>query len=154
MNTQNGQTMILPDGRQLGYTTIGKGKPIIYFHGTSSSRLEVKLLEKLASDFNLQLIGVDRPGYGLSTFKARKTLQEFNSDINCLAQQLGFSRFGVLGWSGGGAFALAYVSFFPEHVTKAVIAGTPNLPFDASTAHNMPFARFSHENPFCWVFRD
>ena len=142
------QVITLPDGRQLGYCVVGKGKPVIYFHGTASSRLEALLLRELASNAGLQIIGVDRPGYGLSTFNPRRELQDFNSDVNFLADHLGLERFGVLGWSGGGTFALAYLACYPERVTKAVIVGTPALPFDVSTAHNMPFARFVMKIPF------
>ncbi|MEM2108207.1 MAG: alpha/beta hydrolase, partial [Candidatus Bathyarchaeia archaeon] len=143
-----GQVLTLPDGRQLGYLTIGKGQPLIYFHGTASSRLEILLLKELVSQAKLQIIGVDRPGYGLSTFKPIKSLSDFNSDINFLADYLGINKFGVLGWSGGGVFALAYLALFPEHVTRAVVAGAPALPFDAATAHNTPFARFAMRLPF------
>lgn len=143
-----GQTLSLPDGRQLGYLTLGKGLPIIYFHGTASSRLEILLLKELASKAKLQIIGVDRPGYGLSTFKPIKNLSDFNNDINFLADHLGLNKFGILSWSGGGVFALAYLALFPERVTRAVIASAPALPFDAATAHNTPFARFVMQLPF------
>lgn len=142
------QVISLPGGRQLGYTIIGEGKPIVYFHGTASSRLEVLLLKELADNQKLKIIGIDRPGYGLSTFKSRKNLQDFNDDVNFLTQQLGIERFGVLGWSGGSAFALAYLAFFPERTTRTVIVGAPSLPFDVSTAHNMPLARYVMKLPF------
>lgn len=145
------QLISLPDGRQLGYSIIGKGKPVLYFHGTASSRLEALLLKDLTASGKLQVICIDRPGYGLSIYKPRKNLQDFNDDVNCLTEHLGIERFGVLGWSGGGAFALAYLAFFPERVTRAVIVGAPALPFDASMAHNMPFARYVMKLPFLGV---
>jgi pimeloyl-ACP methyl ester carboxylesterase len=144
---RSGQVLSLPDGRQLGYIAIGEGVPVVYFHGTASSRLETLLLKDLANAANLQIIGVDRSGYGLSTFQQRKSLQEFAGDVNHLTDYLGFERFGVLGWSGGGAFALAYIALFPERVNRAVVVGAPALPFDVSTAHNMPLARFIMKIP-------
>jgi pimeloyl-ACP methyl ester carboxylesterase len=142
------QAISLPDGRQLGYLIIGKGVPVVYFHGTASSRLEILLLKELACAERLQIIGIDRPGYGLSTFQRRKNLQDFNADVSFLTNYLGIERFGLLGWSGGGAFALAYIAFFPKRVTRAVIVGAPALPFDVSKAHNMPFARFVMKIPY------
>jgi pimeloyl-ACP methyl ester carboxylesterase len=136
------QDVTLPDGRKLGYCTVGKGQPVIYFHGTASSRLEVLLLKEFAEKAGLQIVGVDRPGYGISTFHNRKSLQDFNGDINFLADTLGFERFAVLGWSGGGAFALAYLARHPERVTKAVVADSPSLPFDVSHAHDFPFSKY------------
>ena len=147
----NSQVIVLPDGRRLGYSTVGNGKPVVYFHGTASSRLEVLLLNEFAQSTNLQIIGIDRPGYGLSSFMSRKNLRDFNSDINFLMNRLGFERFSVLAWSGGGVFALAYLAFFSERVTRAVIVGAPSLPFDVSTAHNLPFARYVMKLPFLGV---
>ncbi len=131
---------VLPDGRKLAYTTVGEGCPLVYFNGTASSRLEVLLLQKLA-DSGLQLIGVDRPGYGLSTYKPRRRLTDFNGDLNCLADHLGLEKFAVLGWSGGGVFALAYLTHNPDRVSRAVVVSAPSLPFDVSTAHNTPLAK-------------
>ena len=145
------QVATLPDGRKLGYCIVGKGQPVIYFHGTASSRLEVLLLKDIADTAGLQIVGIDRPGYGLSTYHPRKSLQDFNSDVNFLADYLGFERFGVLGWSGGGAFALAYLAQFPQRVTKAVVASAPALPFDVSRAHNIPFARFVMKIPYVGI---
>jgi pimeloyl-ACP methyl ester carboxylesterase len=139
----------LPDGRRLGYAIIGKGSPVLYFHGTASSRLEIYLLKRLAVKGNLQLIAIDRPGYGLSTYKPRKNIQDINCDLNYVVDQLGIEQFNVLGWSGGGVFALAYMTGFPQRVNHGVIAGTPDLPFDASTAHNnIPFAKYVMKLPF------
>ena len=132
----------MPDGRHLGYLTVGEGKPVVYFHGTASSRLEVKLLTELAYTARLQIISIDRPGYGLSTFVPKRSLCDFAGDINFLVDHLGIERFGVIGWSGGGVFALAYAALFPERITRAVIVGSPALPFDVSTAYNMPFTRY------------
>jgi pimeloyl-ACP methyl ester carboxylesterase len=137
----------LPDGRRLGYIVIGEGFPIIYFHGTASSRLEVLLLKQLTQR-HLKLIGIDRPGYGLSTYRPKITLDDFNGDVNALADHVGLKHFGVLGWSGGGAFALAYLAHNQHRVTQALTVAAPNLPFDASTAHNLPLARYIMKLPF------
>jgi pimeloyl-ACP methyl ester carboxylesterase len=144
----NSQKIVLPDGRQLAYATVGKGTPVVYFHGTASSRLEVLLLKEFAESAGLQLIGIDRPGYGLSTFKSRKDLRDFNGDVNFLMDRLGIEQFSVLGWSGGGVFALSYLALFPERITHAVTVGAPSLPFDVSTAHNLPLARYVMKLPF------
>ena len=130
------QTLILPDKRQLGYAVEGEGKPVIYFHGTASSRLEILLLKEFAHRNHFKLIGIDRPGYGLSTFKARIGLRDFAEDVNVLTDYLKLGSYAVLSWSGGGPFALTYTALFPGKVTRAVVAGSPALPFDASEVHN------------------
>jgi pimeloyl-ACP methyl ester carboxylesterase len=138
----------LPDGRQLAYHTVGEGKTVFYFHGTASSRLEALLLKELAYTARLKIIGVDRPGYGLSTYAPRKSLGDFACDVELLAEHLKLENAAVLGWSGGGVFALAYVALFPERVTKTVVVGAPALPFDVSTAHNNPLARYAMKVPY------
>ncbi len=138
---------VLPDGRKLAYTTIGQGSPVIYFHGTASSRLEVYLLRCLAEGSGLKLIGVDRPGYGCSSYHPRPNLTDFNNDLNHLADHLGLSEFAILGWSGGGVFALSYLAYNPKNVARCIIASTPNLPFDVSAAHNTPLAKYLMKIP-------
>lgn len=145
METQ--QQFCLPDGRHLGFSVVGEGVPVLYFHGTASSRLEILLLKKFAQAKGFQIIGVDRPGYGLSTFAPIRCLRDFAADVNSLMVHLGLEKFGLLAWSGGGPFGLTSVALFPERVTKAVIVGSPALPFDVATAHNNSLARFAMKIP-------
>jgi pimeloyl-ACP methyl ester carboxylesterase len=140
---ETAQKFVLPDGRQLGFSVVGEGKPVLYFHGTASSRLETLLLKDFASEYGFQVIGVDRPGYGLSTFAPRTRLRDFSADLNGLVAHLGLERFALLAWSGGGPFGLTYVALFPERVSKAVIVGSPALPFDVATAHNGSLVRYA-----------
>jgi pimeloyl-ACP methyl ester carboxylesterase len=141
------QKISLPDGRQLSFSVVGEGKPVLYFHGTASSRLETLLLKEFAYAKGFQIIGVDRPGYGLSTFAPRTRLRDFTVDVNFLMAHLGLEKFAVLAWSGGGPFGLTYVALFPERVTMAVIVGSPALPFDVATAHNGSLVRFAMKIP-------
>jgi len=141
------QILTLPDKRQLGYAVEGEGKPVIYFHGTASSRLEILLLKEFVHKNNFKLIGIDRPGYGLSTFKVRIGLREFAEDVNVLTDYLKLGSFAVLSWSGGGPFALTYAALFPRRITRVVVVGSPALPFVASEAHNgNPLAKVAMKN--------
>jgi pimeloyl-ACP methyl ester carboxylesterase len=146
------QVISLPDGRKLGFSVVGEGKPVLYFHGTASSRLETLLLKEFASTNGFQIIGVDRPGYGLSTFAPGRRLRNFATDVNRLVVHLGLDKFALLAWSGGGPFGLTYVALFPERVTKAVIVGSPALPFDVATAHNSSLVRFAMKIPVLGIW--
>ena len=134
--------LTLSDGRQLGFSVIGEGAPIVYFHSTASSRLETLLLEEFACDNGFKLIGVDRPGNGLSSYTPRNNLRDFSKDVDFLMAYLELDSFALITWSGGGPFGLTYIALYPERVTKAVIIGSPSLPFDVATAHNNSLARF------------
>jgi pimeloyl-ACP methyl ester carboxylesterase len=117
------QLFQLPDGRLLGYSIYGpaQGRPVLYFHGTPSARLEPLLvmifqvpLLSLLEQYNLRLIAVDRPGMGLSSYDAQRTLQSFAKDSKCLLDHLQVSSCPLLCWSGGGPYALAIAFHYPQ----------------------------------------
>ncbi len=109
----------LPDGRRLGYCEYGDadGLAIVALHGTPGSRYKFGLADQDARRLGLRLISPDRWGYGLSDAPSGVTgLGEYASDIADLAQALNLSRFGVVGISGGGPYAVALASQMPERV--------------------------------------
>ncbi len=117
----------LADGRQLAYAVYGPddGLPVVYFHGTPSSRLEPLLmnvygrdLELLLQQYHLRLIAVDRPGMGFSTFHPGRTFTTFADDVHQLLQHLHISTCRLLCWSGGGPYALTMAHRFPQVVQK------------------------------------
>jgi pimeloyl-ACP methyl ester carboxylesterase len=99
------KTHALADGRFLAYCLYGdpQGVALFYAHGGPGSRLEGGLFHDAAARHGFCLIATDRPGMGRSTFKANRRLLDYAKDIVELADALGIERFGVLGWSGGGA---------------------------------------------------
>lgn len=137
MNDMTDLTLLLPDDRTLGYALYGPqtGKPVLYFHGTPSSRLEPQLLniwgaslDDLLQQYHIRLIAVDRPGMGLSTFHADKNFASFAQDVLVLLQQLSITACPVFCWSGGGPYALAVAHQFPQTIKQvamvAAIAGS------------------------------
>lgn len=116
------QTVELPDGRKLGYAHFGSPSalPVFYFHGWPGSRLEAGFFNIP----NVQMIGVDRPGYGLSDPHHNRKLAHWPRDIEHLADHLGHDRFAVVGMSGGGPYAAACAHYFTKRAIKvAIIAG-------------------------------
>ncbi|MGB0972236.1 MAG: alpha/beta fold hydrolase [Mycobacterium sp.] len=97
----------LPDGRTIAYVEVGDpaGDPVFYLHGGPGSRLEAALFHDAAERHGVRLIAVDRPGMGRSTFLSGRALLDWPRDLTALADALGLERFGVIGWSGGGAYA-------------------------------------------------
>jgi pimeloyl-ACP methyl ester carboxylesterase len=76
---------------------------------------------------------VDRPGLGGSDPQPRRRLLDWPDDVLFLAGQLGIDRFAVLGWSGGGPYALACAHAAPERVSAVGLVGSL-APIDAPGA--------------------
>lgn len=116
------QTLTLSDGRRLGFVEYGSpsGKPLLFFHGYPSSRLEAAQIDPLAARHGLRLISADRPGFGLSDFKPDRRIVDWPADVRELTTHLGLSRFAVLGGSGGGPYALACAHKLPREMLSAV----------------------------------
>jgi pimeloyl-ACP methyl ester carboxylesterase len=120
----------LRDGRSMGIASVGKddGFPIIHFHGSGSSRLEVNLLAAQASEEGVRLIGLDRPGIGLSDPKTGYRLLDWPDDVVEVADQLGIERFAVEGLSAGGPYALACAYKIPHRLTSCGLISTISQP--------------------------
>jgi pimeloyl-ACP methyl ester carboxylesterase len=122
MGQSDSQTLVLPDSRTLGYAEYGNpnGKPLLYFHGFPSSRLEAYALDSIAFRRDIRLLALDRPGFGLSTHDQRRHINDWPTDVQTFASKLGLSRFAVLGVSGGGPYALACARQLPSEMLSAV----------------------------------
>lgn len=127
-NNHNTKYIELNDGRDLCYTVYGDpfGTPFFFFHGFPGSRLDILLFngDAIAKQKGVKLIAVDRPGYGDSEFQKERTLLDWPKDIAELADTLKIDKFSILGYSGGGPYALACAYQIPERLNKVcVISG-------------------------------
>jgi pimeloyl-ACP methyl ester carboxylesterase len=123
MKTGTSKRIRLHDGRTLGFLEVGdlRGRPIFYFHGFPGSRLEARFAQATAERQGVRVIGVDRPGFGLSQVKPGRTIDDWPDDVLQLAAAIGTKRFAVLGASGGGPYAVACAAKIPDHLTAAGI---------------------------------
>ncbi len=118
-------TLLLDDGRTLAYNEYGtkKGFPVIGLHGTPGSRVWFKNNDPISKTLGIRLITVDRPGYGLSSPKPNRTINDFNEDINALIDHLNIVNHSIFGVSGGGAYALAYAAAqYPNLYKTGIVA--------------------------------
>jgi pimeloyl-ACP methyl ester carboxylesterase len=111
----------LPDGRKLGYAEYGDplGKPIFYFHGWPSSRLEGVVFHAAGLKLGARIISPDRPGLGLSDFKKGFAIRYWPEDVKILADSLNLDRFAVVGVSSGAPYALACARFIANRLRAA-----------------------------------
>jgi pimeloyl-ACP methyl ester carboxylesterase len=68
----------------------------------------------------LRLIGLERPGYGVSTPRPARTIASCVPDALAVADALGIGRFFTVGVSTGGAYALATAAIAPDRVRGVV----------------------------------
>jgi pimeloyl-ACP methyl ester carboxylesterase len=118
--------LTLPDGRRLGFVEFGpaQGRVVFWFHGTPGARRQIPYAARTAAYARgVRLIGVDRPGVGLSTPHLYKRIVDWADDVGVLADRLGAEEFGVIGLSGGGPYALACCAAMPDRVAAAAVLG-------------------------------
>ena len=159
MTTLN-QTIVLADGRRLGYDEYGPpdGKPLFYFHGTPSSRKDWHAMGNagLPEKLSVRVIVADRPGIGLSSFQPGRRIGDWAIDVEALADALGIERFAVLGYSGGGPYALACAQKIPQRLTGVGVAageGPADQPgvYEGLNPQALQFMQMAREKP--WQFR-
>ncbi len=144
----------MKDGRVLAYTFYGppSGKPVLYFHGTPSSRLEPMILSTYGIDIDAillaadsRLIAIDRPGMGGSDFNPKGDFLSFASDVRELGEHLSIPACQVMCWSGGGPYALAIAHQFPGWISDCHIICGFSRPFDQDVEKMMGMNK--------WYFR-
>jgi len=123
-----GRLCQLSDGRQLHYAEYGDpdGALVLYFHGTPGSHHEVGLIHDELEASQLRLVSVNRPGMGRSTFDPDRRMVDWPHDVEQLVAAVAepSAPFGVIGFSGGAAYALACARAFPDRVTHlALVSG-------------------------------
>lgn len=108
-------TMCLSDGRRVAARRYGnpRGYPVLYFHGIPSARVEADIIADLVLEADVELISIDRPGLGLSSYHGRHSVAGYPNDVRQIITALRAERendsqtFGILSLSSGTPYALA-----------------------------------------------
>lgn len=130
-------SMKLNDDRQLSFAEYGEphGQPILFFHGLAGSRLDARLLHKIAITNHCRLISIDRPGMGLSSFDKNRTILSWADDVEAFADRFNLSKFAIIGHSGGAPFVAACLYKIPDRLTgAAIVSGMGPFELPAATA--------------------
>lgn len=126
---------VLRDGRELSYAEYGdkNGNPVLMMHGSPGSRLECPPDVESLLALDLRLIVPNRPGYGSSTPSTGRTLLAWAEDVKALMDHLALPRCSILGYSGGGPYAMACAIKMPERIKRLALISSL-APFDAPDA--------------------
>ncbi len=122
------ETTVKVDGgkRRLGVASFGDpdGRLVLWFHGTPGGRRQVPPVGRAAAKaLGLHVVCVERPGTGRSTNHRYRSFAQWAPDAATVADHFGQDRFGVVGLSGGGPYALACAALLPDRVVAASILG-------------------------------
>lgn len=83
------------------------GKPVFLLHGTPGCRLGHEFADVPARERGVRVVVPDRGGVGGSAPVPGRTLAGYAGELLELADALGIEEFAVVGYSGGGPFAVA-----------------------------------------------
>jgi pimeloyl-ACP methyl ester carboxylesterase len=150
-------TVLLPDGRRLGYAEYGTphGTLVLWFHGTPGARRQVPPAAREAAErLGLRLVCVERPGVGASSDHMYRQVRDAAADIAAVADDLGHHRFLILGLSGGGPYALACAHEMPDRVVAVgVLGGLVPTTGEEAAAHTGIVSLTRPFNPLLTIFR-
>jgi pimeloyl-ACP methyl ester carboxylesterase len=112
------------NGRNVGVYEFGdpNGSPVFALHGTPACGAGFDWSDAPARERGLRVIAPDRPGIGESDPVVLASVADYPEELAALGDALEIDRFAVLGYSGGGPYALAVTSQLSERVTIAEVA--------------------------------
>lgn len=153
---RSSECITLRDGRVLSFCVYGERESsrvrhtLVWLHGTPGSRHEVFPDESILTQRGLQLLAIDRPGFGQSSFDASRTRLSVARDLGELLDQRGVRSVSLLGFSGGGAYALACLAL-PElrGVIRSVTLVASEGPYVEYPSRLLKHVR--RDSPLLWV---
>jgi len=130
----------IKDGNALSYSEYGdmKGYPILVQHGMIASISDYHLFDSLI-EAKKRLICIARPGYGESSPYQMENIAEWGRIVSVLVDNLGLTRFDVLGISSGAPYSYSIGHKLQDRVRSIFIfSGTPAL-FDDCVLELWPY---------------
>jgi pimeloyl-ACP methyl ester carboxylesterase len=119
-------TLSLADGRRVAWAEWGdpQGEPVLFLHRNPGSRLLDPDSTATASA-GVRLITIDRPGYGRTDPVADPTRSAVASDVRAVVGEIGVDDVALIGWSGGGMFALEAAAALGRRLHSLSLVCTP-----------------------------
>ena len=109
--------LTLSGGQKLAYSTLGPetAPSLLFFHGSPGSALGLPLgLKTLFSEY--RILTLERPGFGESELAEVPTVRDWVTQVIDFLDRTGEHPVGLIGYSGGAAYALACAQHLPAAV--------------------------------------
>jgi len=129
------RTVAAPDGRRIGVAEFGSpdGPVVVLLHRSPGSRLLDP--DPVATEgAGIRLVCVDRPGYGATDPVPTPTRGAAADDLEAVVGALGLEGVALVGWSGGGQFAVEAATRPGVRARSLTLLATP-APY-----HEVPWA--------------
>lgn len=124
----------LADGRTLHVYDSAPGDDarlaIVWHHGTPNLGVPPEPLYEAGEWLGIRWISFDRPGYGGSSKAPGRTMASVAADLTTVVDSLGIGTFALMGYSGGGSYALGSAAILGERI-EAVATFAAIAPYDA-----------------------
>ncbi|MEN3285226.1 MAG: hypothetical protein V7607_6366 [Solirubrobacteraceae bacterium] len=120
------RTVDAPDGRQIGVAEFGSpdGPVVVLLHRSPGSRL-LDPDPAATTAAGVRLVCVDRPGYGATDPVAAPSRAEAADDLEAVVGALGLDDVALVGWSGGGQFAVEAAARSGVRARSLTLLATP-----------------------------
>jgi pimeloyl-ACP methyl ester carboxylesterase len=119
-------TLTRADGRHVAWAEWGnpQGQAVVLFHRNPGSRL-LDPDSTATAPAGARLITIDRPGYGRTDPVAEPTRSAVASDLAEVVGELGVDEVALIGWSGGGMFAIEAAAALGSRVRSLSLVCAP-----------------------------
>jgi pimeloyl-ACP methyl ester carboxylesterase len=101
-----------------------EGQPVLLVHRNPGSRL-LDPDSTATAPAGARLITIDRPGYGRTDPVAEPTRSAVASDLAAVVREIGVDDVALIGWSGGGMFAIEAAAALGSRVRSLSLVCTP-----------------------------
>ena len=145
MNVTN---LITIDQNTVEYAIIGQGYPVLALHGSPGGWDQMICEFSFLSENGFMVIAPSRPGYCGTPLSSGDTVNSQADLFAKLMEKLGFDRYAVVAWSGGGPSAIQLAAMRPGCVSALYLQACVTQSYHYSDQDKKEMEPFF--KPFFW----